>query len=357
MPGKSKNEKLDSFDDMDISYLIDLWGRDELYAEDIHISEKLYIPLVLLSENGCIVIASADRNINADLKIREFLGLNERQMVLLKSVQGEVSINRFGERTSSYDLIESAALEIDYLQNLDDENVRSIKVNSVKVDEYTYEGVSYILEDTDKCDKAVSRKIKERIDDETLTYVYALLKYREGKLLPQDYKDSFTDDEGNTFVRKYKEKRVLGISTGLVGEKEWYQVSEIDEKIYALKTAILGFTGFHKFIVGEIIEGILYALTCGGAGLLPMLDVLSIICGDYRYKRNEYEDGIRSSNIIYLKKLKDVKMAALCMLLSAAIGFLMTRTLYMFMLERISEVLGMVFQNTEMIKGIGAGYR
>ncbi len=150
-----------------------------------------------------------------------------------------------------------------------------------------------------------------------------------------------TDEDGQQYVLKYEDKRICGISTGLIGEKVYYRVSGIDTSELILKTTILGFLGVHKFQLGQIMQGLTYILTCGGAGLLPMLDILSMVTGNYYYMRNDYlNEGLRISEQIYLKESEKKLPGLIMAIISGIIGFVLANTLYLTLLKGIIEIIG-----------------
>ncbi|WP_044932417.1 TM2 domain-containing protein [Butyrivibrio sp. AC2005] len=150
-----------------------------------------------------------------------------------------------------------------------------------------------------------------------------------------------TDEDGQQYVLKYEDKRICGISTGLIGEEVYYPVSEIDTSELILKTTILGFLGVHKFLLGQIMQGLAYIMTCGGAGLLPMLDILSMVTGNYYYIRNDYSnDGLRISEQRYLKGSEKKLPGLIMAIISGIIGFVIANTLYLTFLKGIVEIIG-----------------
>jgi hypothetical protein len=325
-----KGPDKDLLDEIDIESFIESWGKEELYCDDFYIAENIYVPLAIYGSCGSIILVLTDKKGGADLTVRRFFGLNVRQMILILHDGEKVTVNRFGDIYSAEDIEDITLLEIDRLKG---RNAR-------------FTGKEPII-----------RLTEERIDDETLTRIYALTTELEGKDIQKKDKDVFTDEDGTVYVKKYRDKRFLGISTGLIEDKEWYELSVIDERIYALKTAVFGFLGVHKFIVGEILQGLLYALTCGGGGLLPFLDVLSIICGEYRYKQNSYyEDGTRETSFIYVKRLKDLRIAVLCIAISIFTGFFMTRIVYINLLEKLSVAIGAMTESASRNNGFGGMY-
>ncbi|MFK7888669.1 MAG: TM2 domain-containing protein [Gammaproteobacteria bacterium] len=46
----------------------------------------------------------------------------------------------------------------------------------------------------------------------------------------------------------------------------------------------LGFLGVHRFYVGKIGTGILMLLTFGGLGIWSLIDLIVIICGNFKDK-------------------------------------------------------------------------
>ncbi len=152
-----------------------------------------------------------------------------------------------------------------------------------------------------------------------------------------------TDEDGQQYVLKYEDKRICGISTGLIGEEVYYPLSEMETSELILKTTILGFLGVHKFKLGQIMQGILYLITCGGAGLLPMLDIVSMVTGNYYYIRNDYSnEGLRVSEQIYLKGSEKKLLGLIMAIISGIIGFVIANTLYLTFLKGIVEIIGSV---------------
>jgi TM2 domain-containing membrane protein YozV len=47
----------------------------------------------------------------------------------------------------------------------------------------------------------------------------------------------------------------------------------------------LGFLGIHRFYVGKVWTGILMFLTCGGFGIWIIIDMVTIVCGQFADKQ------------------------------------------------------------------------
>lgn len=64
-------------------------------------------------------------------------------------------------------------------------------------------------------------------------------------------------------------------------------MSEISEKGFVpalLLCLFLGTFGIHRFYVGKIGTGILMLLTFGGLGIWTLIDLIVIICGNFKDK-------------------------------------------------------------------------
>ena len=51
-----------------------------------------------------------------------------------------------------------------------------------------------------------------------------------------------------------------------------------------------GWFGLHKFLEGSLLQGMGYLLTCGCFGVFYLLDLISMVCGNYRVKKVSYVD-------------------------------------------------------------------
>lgn len=56
----------------------------------------------------------------------------------------------------------------------------------------------------------------------------------------------------------------------------------------ALLCFFLGVLGVHRFYVGKIVSGILMLLTLGGLGIWALVDLIIIICGQFKDKDGYY---------------------------------------------------------------------
>ena len=148
------------------------------------------------------------------------------------------------------------------------------------------------------------------------------------------------DEEGKEWVLKYQEKRILGIDTGLFGKEQWFPVSDVNTDRLVVKASLLGFLGAHRFSLGEMKEGMFYLLTCGCAGILPALDILSYLLGRGSHEILG-EDGEKKRRA-YLRKPEGKAVPILGMGVTVLISFLCMRFLYPMLFSLVGTVLSEV---------------
>lgn len=164
--------------------------------------------------------------------------------------------------------------------------------------------------------------------------------------------------DGSMKIKKF-------ISRGFVSGEYTYPCSdENPNKVYWL-TAMFGWLGFHKFYHKKIGQGILYLLTCGLVGVLPLFDLISMLSGDYYYTDVEYEMNIgrkieKSAQRIYLKPLEKKLFCLLGVVLVVVLSLLAYKFLYQPAWIGISELLSslgesLIDVNTGEIEGIIEG--
>lgn len=331
---KNISVQVNLLDEIDKDILIDEWGKDNLYSTDFYISKNIYIELILYSNEGVLVVGKADKVKDPVSEIKKNFGVNGSQAVIVVSESGAVYSEGLIEKPDIEDAFSFCLDAIDFLKA--ETSIVDVKKSSEEK-EYSYEGITYVI-DEDQCEEFSFKDIpRYRVDDDLLTRIYALTKAFEERGIPAGDKNTYTDTDGNTYVRKYRREKIFGIDTGLTGEKEWYRQSNMDPDTYAIKTALFGVLGIHKFIVGHILEGIIYLLTFGGAGILPVIDVISLISGEYLYKKNTYtEDGDKITDIVYLKKITKAKVSVLCLLCSIFMGIISSTVIYPAVLKGVS---------------------
>lgn len=144
------------------------------------------------------------------------------------------------------------------------------------------------------------------------------------------------DEEGKEWILRFEEKKIFGIDTGLIGKEKWFPLSDLNTDRLILKAALFGFLGVHRFALSEKKEGIFYLLTCGCAGVLPAIDILSYLLGNGSYVAAT--DGEKKERM-YLKKPENKWLALIGTVLSLLISYLCMRFFYMKMFSLIGTVL------------------
>lgn len=303
-------------DDLTRDQLIDLWGRENLYAEEFSISKGIFVDLLFLSIYGAVIIFSTSEGFDeARRKIKELFGLNDGQ------IRFYVSRDEGCYRASSKGL----------------EPVEDIYIEC--------EDVFENINDVDSCNGGLSHR--QVIDDRLLSRVYMMAKNLE-KSGDNGIYDTYVDEDDREFIKKDSGVRLFGFDVGIVGNREWYQVSEIDSDSIALKMALFGWFGYHKFVLGEIWEGLFYFFTCGGAGLLAFLDLVQLCLGDFSYRQSFYEeDGTIVSGRLYLRKVGDKKIAFISLLISAAVGAFATLVIYRYGLKGVSGLIASIAERAD----------
>lgn len=157
--------------------------------------------------------------------------------------------------------------------------------------------------------------------------------------------------DGSMRVKKF-------VSSGLMGGSECTFPCSDDNpnKTYWL-TVIFGWTGYHKFINGKWGQGLLYLLTCGLMGILPLFDLSSMLFGDYYFTDVNYDMGLdrkvtRSAQRIYMRPLEKKWLCALGILLSLGIIFLVSNFVYTPIVAGLGELLATLAENSNEIQGI-----
>lgn len=122
---------------------------------------------------------------------------------------------------------------------------------------------------------------------------------------------------------------------------EWYPVAADDPKIFSLKTLLGGWFGFHKFITGEKLQGLVYFLTCGGFGIFYLFDLASILLGNYYITKIEYDNPEnkyqKTKTRLYLDKIDTPIFCLIVALAGIVISYISTRFIYMNILEHFTN--------------------
>ncbi len=80
---------------------------------------------------------------------------------------------------------------------------------------------------------------------------------------------SFTDAQGRRLAYRHVP----------MGEKDW--------KVAALLVFFLGTLGIHRFYVGRGLSGFFQLITFGGFGIWTLVDLIVIVCGDFKDGRGQ----------------------------------------------------------------------
>lgn len=153
-----------------------------------------------------------------------------------------------------------------------------------------------------------------------------------------------TDTDGIEYILKDSDLMIGKINTGLVGKKKWFRVSELHTPSVLYTAVFGGCLGLHKLMTMEYTQGMLYALTGGFGGLLPALDVLGMVLGNYHYYEvtyyeNERGNLIREKEAVYLKRYQGLWRGVICITVALLVGLLYTRFIYSNLLELLITIL------------------
>lgn len=150
--------------------------------------------------------------------------------------------------------------------------------------------------------------------------------------------------DGTEYILKDSDLMIGKINTGLVGKKKWFRVSELHTSSVLFTAVFGGCLGLHKLMTMEYMQSLLYALTGGFGGLLPALDVLGMVLGNYHYYEvtyyeNERGNLTREKEAVYLKRYQGMWRGVICIAMALLVGMLYTRFIYSNLLELVITVL------------------
>ncbi len=347
--------------DLTISSIEEIFDGEAVLYEDFYISANVFVTCAFLSIYGAVFILPFEDE--ADMKkgdvIRSYLSLSKNQAyILYYSDEKGTFVQDDRELIPVDDIYEGIRNLVYNFRSGKDLPVRemlsseeAISKQNEKLPEFSYEGIIFSDNGEMTSDDEYtgeSSGIRQRLSEEMMERCCAVCESLSGNERPDPDADIMTDDEGNEFIRKTVSKRILGVDTGLFGEKEWYQLSVMDSDKFMVKTGLLGCLGIHRFILGEIPQGILYLLTCGGLGFLPAIDILSLMTGNFSYRANVYnDDGSKTEHTIFLKKPAKKWMCAVMMAVSICMGIFLSETVYVNALRAFSVVMGDTVQNMD----------
>ena len=152
---------------------------------------------------------------------------------------------------------------------------------------------------------------------------------------------TFTEADGTEWIKKYEHRKVLGIDTGLVGKERWFRISDIDPNRFVLKAMFFGWAGAHKFLLSEIRTGVFYLLTCGCAGILPALDILSCLTGNASCSEIVSSESGETlwREQLYLRKPENKTLAVAGIVVSILVSLLMLQVVYAGVFRSLGKLL------------------
>lgn len=111
------------------------------------------------------------------------------------------------------------------------------------------------------------------------------------------------------------------ISTWMDGTREaYFPCMEEDPDELFILTLVGGLVGAHKYKTGQIGQGLLYTLTFGMCGIAYVMDLITMLTGNYRIQKNEYLPNrcgraliIRRKHVWYLREVSDRQKKLLLM--------------------------------------------
>lgn len=170
------------------------------------------------------------------------------------------------------------------------------------------------------------------------------IEERNGKGRPSD--KIRVDASGTEWVLRDSDVKVAGISTGLIGRKAWFRVSEMPAEKVILSAAFGGCLGVHQFLLGNFLQGFLYLLTCGFGGMLPAVDILLMVLGAFHYEETSYFETGEEKRLeqckarVYLRKPERLSPWMAFVAVSLAVGLCAVRFLYRPLLRCLGIGLG-----------------
>ncbi len=325
--------------------------------EDIYLSEDFFIKSIILSACGVFFVIPGEVK---DIKpLLEQFGLTRDNAFFFFYTDEEAYL--FDDDPIELDdiyeafrmlytnlnrsLTDQAHLRFTSLQEMLCEPNDPYEEKDVKED-FEYEGIQFEMKDPFFFeDGGENTVIPLRVDQETFKRLDILFTKMEGNDRPDPKAKVKVGEDGLTYVKRHKERKIGGFDTGLVGEEAWFRMSDENPNAFIFKTAFFGWLGAHKFGHGEILAGILYFLSCGCIGILPAFDILACILGNASYSIVNYQDGatlVRSKEKVYLGKPKNIFIGIIGIIISLAIGYCMFRFVYTQIFTFLGGAIGTV---------------
>ena len=332
---------------IDVHFLEGIVPEAVIY-HDMYISKDIFIRAVVIDSNGVFffvpVLDAKEDHSHIAQEIRRYFGLSQTNSFFFFADTETASFNNI----PIDDMYSSLENLYDNLFLPYDKDIRIEElISPLPVKEkpgpsetvFEYKGEKYVIpEEEDIEDQGMAQMV---IDTDKALAICDMCEKLEENLRPDA--EHYVDEEGYEYIKRYSDK-----AFGLVGEKQWFKVSDEDTDKIVFMAAVGGWLGLHKFYCKQILEGLTYLLTCGCMGIFPLMDIFMMIMGSYSYKEEHYIENGRSlekvKSKIYLRKpihkLRACLCLGLCVVVSAAVAFFLYRSLYVILLSSISDSIG-----------------
>ena len=159
---------------------------------------------------------------------------------------------------------------------------------------------------------------------------------------PETDADEAIGSDGQLYVKRHDPVMLGPIDLGLAGRKSWYPVADDDTDRLVTMAAFGGWFGLHCFAEGEIASGLLYALSCGCVGILPMMDIIQYLTGTKMIRHVEYQDDGELTRVrvsMFLRKPRHVLWGIACIFIALAMGLIAWHVIYKWALPMILREL------------------
>ena len=346
---------------------------DGTYYENMYISKKTFINLIVIGSNGAFVFIGTDDDkeiVHKMSEIQKYFDIPKKALYgFFFTEEGVYVANAFAnvvEISDFYDSfnniytnlsrpeIDKLFLKMNYLKDLIKEAETPEEYLSDNNDNgKTYEHEGYVFE---------IKETYEREDTGDAEYVFSNLSDAEQQRISsiaesiQDnaYPDATykIDPEGQEWILKDSSITVKGIDTGVIGEKKWFRLSDRNEIKMLLMTSFFGVFGIHKLAVGNIMAFLGYLLTSGGMGVFVVLDVLQFLFGSAGYNEVTYEENEdgelqRNKEKVYFKTIKSKWLVLIALFVAVVVSYMASKFIYLPILEHLINVLTNSAQNMD----------
>lgn len=156
-------------------------------------------------------------------------------------------------------------------------------------------------------------------------------------------------EDGTLLVRKTEDVRMGKLPVYLGTRELWFPCIDTDSDRQYLLMAAGGWFGLHKFMEKRYLYGLFYLLTCGCFGVFYLLDLVEMLCGNYRVNRISYDTDNDSGELkrrrrrFYYGPLRNKKKAAILLFMAFFLTVILVQFLYrpvgIYVIGTISEMI------------------